>query len=64
MGAFLVYPASSVADLSAVDTSLTAMEQQVHSIKDRLREETLAIPKAKVLLILFDYPFFNCLITI
>lgn len=43
-----VYPASSIADLSAVDTSLKAMEVQVQAIKDKLREETLAIPKAKV----------------
>lgn len=43
-----VYPASSVADLSAVDAELTAMELQVQGIKDRVREETLAIPKTKV----------------
>ncbi|KAI3796676.1 hypothetical protein L1987_39355 [Smallanthus sonchifolius] len=42
-----VYPASSVTDLSAVDTTLKAMELQLQQIKDRLREETLAIPKAK-----------------
>lgn len=45
---FLVYPASSVTDLSAVDAALKGMELQVQSIKDRLREETEAIPKAKV----------------
>lgn len=43
-----VYPASSVADLSAVDAAVKAMEQQVQAIKDRLREENEAIPKAKV----------------
>lgn len=48
---FAVYPASSVSDLSAVDVELTAMELQVQGIKDRLREETLVIPKAKV----FDF---------
>lgn len=42
-----MYPASSVSDLSAVDVELTAMELQVQGIKDRLREETLVIPKAK-----------------
>ncbi|KAL2892474.1 Spindle and kinetochore-associated protein 1-like protein [Bienertia sinuspersici] len=42
-----MYPASSVADLSAIDASVKAMEFQVQSIKDRLSEETLAIPKAK-----------------
>lgn len=43
-----VYPGSSIADLSAVDAALKAMELQVQSIKDRLREETEAVPKAKV----------------
>ena len=43
-----MYPASSVTDLSAVDTTLKSMEMQLQQIKDRLREETLAIPKAKV----------------
>lgn len=43
-----VYAASSVPDLSAVDVSLKAMELQVQAIKDRLREENEAIPKAKV----------------
>lgn len=43
-----VYPASSVTDLSAVDAAVKAMELQVQAIKDRLRDETLAIPKAKV----------------
>ncbi|CAI0393705.1 unnamed protein product [Linum tenue] len=45
-----MYPASSVTDLSAVDTALKAMELQVHAIKGRLREETDAIPKAKKLI--------------
>lgn len=44
-----VYPASSIADLSAVDAAVSAMELQVQSIKDRLREETEAIPKTKAL---------------
>nr|VDC63106.1 unnamed protein product [Brassica rapa] len=44
-----MYPASSVPDLTAIDTALSSMELQVQSIKDRLREETEAIPKAKVL---------------
>ncbi|KAI8572269.1 hypothetical protein RHMOL_Rhmol01G0184900 [Rhododendron molle] len=45
-----MYPASSVPDLSAVDATLKAMELQVQHIKDRLREETQAIPKAKKLI--------------
>ncbi|XP_010524388.1 PREDICTED: spindle and kinetochore-associated protein 1 homolog isoform X2 [Tarenaya hassleriana] len=45
-----MYPASSIPDLSAIDTALKAMELQVQSIKDRLREETDAIPKAKKLI--------------
>ncbi|XP_031390622.1 spindle and kinetochore-associated protein 1 homolog [Punica granatum] len=45
-----MYPGSSVADLSAVDAALKAMELQVQAIKDRLREETEAIPKAKKLI--------------
>ncbi|KAK1424949.1 hypothetical protein QVD17_20290 [Tagetes erecta] len=45
-----MYPASSVTDLSAVDATLKAMELQLQQIKDRLREETLAIPKAKKLI--------------
>lgn len=44
-----VYPASSIADLSAVDAAVSAMELQVQSIKDRLREETETIPKTKAL---------------
>ncbi|KMT00035.1 hypothetical protein BVRB_1g018640 [Beta vulgaris subsp. vulgaris] len=45
-----MYPASSVADLTAIDASVKAMELQIQSIKDRLREETLALPKAKKLI--------------
>ncbi|XP_059650992.1 spindle and kinetochore-associated protein 1 homolog [Cornus florida] len=45
-----MYAASSVTDLSAVDDTLKAMELQVQQIKDRLREETEAIPKAKKLI--------------
>lgn len=45
-----MYPATSITDLSAVDASLKAMELQLHSIKDHLRDETLAIPKAKKLI--------------
>lgn len=45
-----MYPASSAADLTAVDAAVKAMELQVQSVKDRLREETLAIPKAKRLI--------------
>ncbi|QCE03039.1 Spindle and kinetochore-associated protein 1 [Vigna unguiculata] len=44
-----MYPASSIADLSAVDAAVSAMELQVKAIKDRLREETQAIPKTKAL---------------
>ena len=44
-----MYPASSITDLSAVDAALKAMELQIQAIKDRLREEFQAIPKAKVL---------------
>ncbi|KAF3440021.1 hypothetical protein FNV43_RR18299 [Rhamnella rubrinervis] len=45
-----MYPASSITDLSAVDASLKAMELQIQAIKDRVREETLAIPKARKLI--------------
>ncbi|CAL9245613.1 unnamed protein product [Arabidopsis halleri] len=45
-----MYPASTIPDLSAIDTALSSMELQVQSIKDRLREETEAIPKAKKLI--------------
>lgn len=45
-----MYPASSAADLTAVDAAVKAMELQVQSIKGRLREETLALPKAKKLI--------------
>ncbi|KAI3719210.1 hypothetical protein L6452_20105 [Arctium lappa] len=45
-----MYHASSITDLSAVDTTLKAMELQLQQIKDRLREETLAVPKAKKLI--------------
>ena len=52
-----MYPASSVADLSAVDAAVKVMEIPVQSVKDRFREETLAIPKAKVLIFLGNYVF-------
>lgn len=42
-----MYPARSVADLSAVDAAVTAMELQVKAIKDRFREEAQTIPKTK-----------------
>ncbi|MED6172426.1 hypothetical protein PIB30_049959 [Stylosanthes scabra] len=45
-----MFPASSMADLSAVDAAVKAMELQVEAIKDRLREETQAIPKTKKLI--------------
>ncbi|CAL0306181.1 unnamed protein product [Lupinus luteus] len=45
-----MYPASSMADLTAVDAAVSAMELQVQAIKDRLREETEAIPKTKKLI--------------
>lgn len=43
-------PASTVADLSAIDAAVKAVELQVQAIKGRLREETEAIPKAKKLI--------------
>ncbi|KAL7158500.1 hypothetical protein ABFS83_02G147300 [Erythranthe nasuta] len=45
-----MYPAGSVSDLTAIDASLKGMELQVQNIKNRLREETRAIPKAKKLI--------------
>jgi hypothetical protein len=45
---FSVYLATSITYLSAVDVALKAMEFQLQAIKERLLEETLAIPKAKV----------------
>ncbi|KAL0464625.1 UNVERIFIED_CONTAM: Spindle and kinetochore-associated protein 1 [Sesamum latifolium] len=45
-----MYPASSVSDLSAIDAALKGMELQVQNIKNRLRDETRAIPKAKKLI--------------
>ncbi|KAI4983903.1 hypothetical protein ZWY2020_025769 [Hordeum vulgare] len=44
-----MYQATSVTDLTAVDTSVTAMEAQVQAIRRRLQEELDAIPKAKKL---------------
>lgn len=44
-----VYPASSLTELTAVDAALKSMELQVQAIKDRLRDEIRAIPKAKVI---------------
>lgn len=40
-------PATSMPDLTAVDTALTAMESQIQAIKVLLQEERSAIPKAK-----------------
>ncbi|XP_047318252.1 spindle and kinetochore-associated protein 1 homolog [Impatiens glandulifera] len=45
-----MYPASTVADLSAIDAAVKAMELQVQQIKNRLRDEMQAIPKAKKLI--------------
>ncbi|KAL8119230.1 SKA complex subunit 1 homolog [Apium graveolens] len=45
-----MYPTSSISDLSAIDSSVKAMEVQVQQIKNRLREEKEAIPKAKKLI--------------
>ncbi|XP_022870316.1 spindle and kinetochore-associated protein 1 homolog [Olea europaea var. sylvestris] len=43
-----MYPASSISDLSEIDSAVKGMELQVQKIKDRLREETQALPKAKL----------------
>ncbi|KAI3444721.1 hypothetical protein Pfo_001386 [Paulownia fortunei] len=45
-----MYPASSISDLSAIDAALKGMELQVQNIKNRLRDESRAIPKAKKLI--------------
>ncbi|XP_055808649.1 spindle and kinetochore-associated protein 1 homolog [Solanum dulcamara] len=45
-----MYPASSISDLSAIDSALKVLELQLHKIKIRMREETEAIPKAKKLI--------------
>ncbi|XP_073064931.1 SKA complex subunit 1 homolog [Primulina eburnea] len=45
-----MYPASSISDLSGIDAALKGMELQVQNIKDRLRDEAQAIPKAKKLI--------------
>ncbi|CAI9103629.1 OLC1v1002149C1 [Oldenlandia corymbosa var. corymbosa] len=45
-----MYPASSICELSSIDAALQGMELQVYKIKDRLREEIQAIPKAKKLI--------------
>ncbi|KAK4476500.1 hypothetical protein RD792_015654 [Penstemon davidsonii] len=45
-----MYPSSSISDLSAIDAALTGMELQVQNIKNRLRDEAQAIPKAKKLI--------------
>ncbi|KAL3616511.1 hypothetical protein CASFOL_039901 [Castilleja foliolosa] len=45
-----MYPATSISDLSAIDVALQGMELQVQNIKDRLRDEARAIPKAKKLI--------------
>ncbi|KAL5055944.1 hypothetical protein RYX36_036626 [Vicia faba] len=42
-----MYPASSIPDLSDVDAAVSAMELQVQTLKDNLRNEMEAIPKAK-----------------
>ncbi|MCL7047313.1 hypothetical protein MKW94_012965 [Papaver nudicaule] len=44
-----MYAATSISDLSAVDAAVKAMEFQMETIKNRLREEAQAIPKAKKL---------------
>ncbi|CAA6656124.1 unnamed protein product [Spirodela intermedia] len=45
-----MYPATSIPDLSAVDTALKTIESQIQSIRERLQEERDAIPKAKTLI--------------
>lgn len=53
-----MYPASSIADLLAVDAAVSAMELQVQSIKDRFRDEIEAIPKTKVISLFFAFKLF------
>lgn len=52
-----MYPATSVPDLAGVDQTLSAMESQIQSIKERLQEERNAIPKAKVSSFLYLEPY-------
>lgn len=60
-----MYPASSVVDLSAVDAAVKTLELQIQAIKDRLREETEAIPKAKVIgSVFFVFSIWVCLVAI
>lgn len=56
-----MYPASSISDLSAIDAALKGMELQVHNIKNRLREETRAIPKTKVITLIIMILISFCL---
>lgn len=48
-----VYPATAITDLTAVDTAVKTLEYQMQAIKDRLRQEAEAIPKARVVISLF-----------
>ncbi|KAI3931450.1 hypothetical protein MKX01_040367 [Papaver californicum] len=50
IGRNIMYAATGISDLSAVDTAVKAMEFQMETIKNRLREEAQAIPKSKKLI--------------
>ncbi|RWR89821.1 spindle and kinetochore-associated protein 1 [Cinnamomum micranthum f. kanehirae] len=45
-----MYPATAITDLTAVDTAVKTLEYQMQAIKDRLRQEAAAIPKARKLI--------------
>ena len=58
--AISMYRTTSITDLSTLDAKLKEMELQLHSIKDRLRDETLTIP----ILLFKGLPMFGFLIFI
>lgn len=45
-----MYPPTAMPDLAAIDSALSTLEYQMEKIKERVRDDMEAIPKAKVLL--------------
>lgn len=45
-----VHPPTAMPDLAAIDSAVSTLEYQMEKIKERVRDDMEAIPKAKVLL--------------
>lgn len=56
-----MYPPTAMPDLAAIDSAVSTLEYQMEKIKERVRDDMEAIPKAKVLY-LFPFSLFLFLV--